>query len=45
MGRPKLEYALYSGDAFITCGTIEEISEETGLKKQKLEKRWRFEIS
>lgn len=36
MGRLELEYALYNGDAFITCGTIKEISEETGLKKSTL---------
>lgn len=36
MGRAELGYALYHGDAFITCGTINEISKETGLKKSTL---------
>lgn len=36
MSRLELEYALYYGDAFITCGTIKEISEQTGLKKSTL---------
>jgi len=36
MGRSELVYALYHGDVFITCGTINEISKETGLKKSTL---------
>lgn len=36
MSRLELDYALYDGDAFITCGTIKEISKETGLKKSTL---------
>ena len=31
MGRAELVYALYHGDAFITCGTLKEISAETGI--------------
>ena len=31
MDRLELEYALYKGDIFITCGTLKEISEETGI--------------
>ena len=30
MDRLELEYALYKGDTFITCGTLKEISAETG---------------
>lgn len=30
------EYALYKGDVFITLGTIDEISEETGVAKHLL---------
>lgn len=29
--RLELEYALYKGDTFITCGTLREISDETGV--------------
>lgn len=29
--RLELEYALYKGDTFITCGTLKEISEDTGI--------------
>lgn len=29
--RLELEYALYKGDTFITCGTLKEISDETGI--------------
>ena len=36
MSRPENEYALYHGDVFITCGTINEISKETGLKNSTL---------
>lgn len=36
MSRPENEYALYHGDTFITCGTINEIIKETGLKKSTL---------
>ena len=31
MGRLELEYALYKNDEFITCGTLREISDETGI--------------
>ena len=31
MDRLELEYALYKGDIFITCGTLKEISAETGI--------------
>lgn len=31
MDRFELEYALYKGDTFITCGTLKEISAETGI--------------
>lgn len=31
MDRLELEYALYKGDTFITCGTLKEISAETGI--------------
>ena len=31
MDRLENEYALYKGDAFITCGTLKEISVETGI--------------
>ena len=30
------EYALYSGDTFIACGTLKEISKETGLSIKQL---------
>ena len=29
------EYALYQDDEFITCGTIPEISIETGISEKK----------
>lgn len=29
--RLELEYALYKGDTFITCGTLKEISKDTGI--------------
>ena len=32
MRKHNLEYALYEGDTFIACGTMKEISFETGLK-------------
>lgn len=31
MDRLELEYALYKGDTFITCGTLKEISTETRI--------------
>ena len=31
MDRLEYEYALYKGDTFITCGTLKEISVETGI--------------
>ena len=31
MDRLEYEYALYKGDIFITCGTLKEISVETGI--------------
>ena len=31
MDRLELEYALYKDDTFITCGTLKEISAETGI--------------
>nr|DAK41012.1 MAG TPA: helix-turn-helix domain protein [Caudoviricetes sp.]DAR10970.1 MAG TPA: helix-turn-helix domain protein [Caudoviricetes sp.] len=31
MDRLELEYALYKDDEFITCGTLKEISAETGI--------------
>ena len=31
MDRLELEYALYKDDTFITCGTLKEISNETGI--------------
>lgn len=31
MDRLELEYALYKNDEFITCGTLREISDETGI--------------
>lgn len=31
MDRLELEYALYKDDTFITCGTLKEISTETGI--------------
>ena len=31
MDRLEYEYALYKGDTFITCGTLKEISAETGI--------------
>lgn len=31
MDRLELEYALYKGDTFITCGTLKEINAETGI--------------
>ena len=31
MDRLEYEYALYQGDIFITCGTLKEISAETGI--------------
>lgn len=34
MGRNNREYALYDGETFITCGTIKQICQETGLKKE-----------
>ena len=36
MGRNNREYALYDGERFITCGTIKQICQETGLKKGTL---------
>lgn len=36
MNRLELEYALYQDDDFITCGTIKEISEETGISEKNL---------
>lgn len=36
MDRLELEYALYQDDKFITCGTIKEISEETGISEKNL---------
>lgn len=36
MNRLELEYALYQDDEFITCGTIKEISEETGISEKNL---------
>lgn len=36
MSKKNLEYALYQGETFITCGTIKEISAETGLKRNTL---------
>lgn len=30
------EYALYQGDTFVTLGTLEEISEETGITERML---------
>lgn len=36
MSKQNLEYALYRGETFIACGTIKEISKETGLKKSTL---------
>lgn len=30
------EYALYQGDAFITLGTLTEISKETGIAERML---------
>lgn len=30
------EYALYQGDTFVTLGTLEEISEETGIAERML---------
>lgn len=36
MDRLELEYALYQDDDFITCGTIKEISEETGISEKNL---------
>ena len=30
------EYALYQGDAFITLGTLAEISKETGIAERML---------
>ena len=32
----KCEYALYEGDKFVTLGTIEKISQETGIEEKKL---------
>ena len=32
----KCEYALYEGEKFVTLGTIEEISQETGIEEKKL---------
>lgn len=29
-----MEYALYKGEKFITCGTIKEISDELGISEQ-----------
>lgn len=29
--RLELEYVLYKDDTFITCGTLKEISEDTGI--------------
>lgn len=31
MDRLELEYALYKDDTFITCGTLKEISRDTGI--------------
>lgn len=36
MGKNNREYALYDGETFITCGTIKQICQETGLKKGTL---------
>lgn len=36
MSKQNLEYALYRGETFIACGTIKEISAETGLKRSTL---------
>ena len=30
------EYALYQGDTFVTLGTLEEISKETGITERML---------
>lgn len=30
------EYALYQGDTFVTLGTLEEISKETGIAEKLL---------
>lgn len=29
-----MEYALYKGEKFITCGTIKEISDELGISEK-----------
>ena len=35
------EYALYQGDTFVTLGTLEEISRETGITERMLKYcRW-----
>lgn len=34
MARPKKEYALYKGDNLLKIGTVEEIAEELGIKKE-----------
>lgn len=31
----KCEYALYEGEKFVTLGTIEEISQETGIEEME----------
>lgn len=31
---PKKEYALYKGDNLLKIGTVEEIAEELGIKKE-----------
>lgn len=36
MDRLELEYALYKDDTFITCGTLKEISDETGISIKNL---------
>ena len=36
MSKQNLEYALYRGETFIACGTIKDISAETGLKRSTL---------
>ncbi len=36
MKKHNLEYALYEGDKFIACGTMKEISFETGLKQNTI---------
>lgn len=40
MGRLAKEYALYQGDTFLALGTVKEIAENTGFKRQSIFK-WR----